>query len=115
LDERLARLLEPKAPPPARRLEAVRALSDAGIRVGVNLMPWIRGERLTRPPVFGEQTSQEVSQWVRLDQQVHPENKKYMTITQDGYKLIYNRDVNSFELYDLTSDPAEQHTLRSLT
>jgi DNA repair photolyase len=42
-DERLARLLEPKAPPPARRLEAVRELSGAGIRVGVNLMPILPG------------------------------------------------------------------------
>jgi len=39
LDERLARQLEPKAPPPARRFEAVRALAGAGIRVGVNVMP----------------------------------------------------------------------------
>jgi len=42
-DQRLARLLEPKAPPPARRLEAVRALANAGIRVGVNLMPILPG------------------------------------------------------------------------
>jgi DNA repair photolyase len=39
LDERLARLLEPKAPAPAQRLEAVRKLAQAGIRVGVNAMP----------------------------------------------------------------------------
>jgi len=39
LDARLARLLEPKAPPPAKRLEAVAELASAGIRVGVNLMP----------------------------------------------------------------------------
>jgi DNA repair photolyase len=38
-DERLARLLEPKAPPPAKRLEAVRRLAEAGIRAGVNVMP----------------------------------------------------------------------------
>lgn len=38
-DERLARLLEPKAPPPAQRLEAMRVLADAGIRTGVMLMP----------------------------------------------------------------------------
>ena len=43
LDERLARQLEPKAPAPAKRLEAVRALADAGIRVGVNLMPILPG------------------------------------------------------------------------
>ncbi len=42
-DERLARLLEPKAPPPAKRLEAVRALANAGIKVGVNLMPILPG------------------------------------------------------------------------
>ena len=43
LDERLARLLEPKAPPPAKRLEAVLSLAWAGIYVGVNLMPIIPG------------------------------------------------------------------------
>ncbi|PYV17243.1 MAG: radical SAM protein [Acidobacteria bacterium] len=42
-DERLARLLEPKAPPPAKRLEAVRRLTEAGIRAGVNVMPIIPG------------------------------------------------------------------------
>ncbi len=35
LDEPLARLLEPRAPRPALRLEAVRGLSAAGIEVGV--------------------------------------------------------------------------------
>jgi DNA repair photolyase len=43
VDERLARLLEPKAPPPAKRLEAVRTLTDAGIRVCVNAMPILPG------------------------------------------------------------------------
>jgi len=42
-DERLARLLEPKAPPPANRLEAVKLLGEAGIRVGVNAMPILPG------------------------------------------------------------------------
>jgi len=42
-DERLARLLEPKAPPPAKRLEAVKQLSEAGIHVGVNAMPILPG------------------------------------------------------------------------
>ncbi len=41
--ERLARLLEPKAPPPAQRLEAIRRLAQAGIRVGVNAMPILPG------------------------------------------------------------------------
>jgi len=43
LDERLARLLEPKAPPPSKRLEAVKGLAEAGIRAGVNAMPILPG------------------------------------------------------------------------
>jgi len=42
-DERLARLLEPKAPPPAQRLEAVSRLAEAGIDVSVNAMPILPG------------------------------------------------------------------------
>jgi DNA repair photolyase len=43
LDARLARLLEPKAPPPRKRLEAVRELAAARIHVGVNAMPILPG------------------------------------------------------------------------
>jgi len=43
LDERLARLLEPKAPAPAQRREAVRKLAQAGVRTGVNAMPILPG------------------------------------------------------------------------
>ena len=42
-EERLARLLETKAPTPAQRLDAVRRLAQAGIRVGVNAMPILPG------------------------------------------------------------------------
>jgi DNA repair photolyase len=42
-NDRLARLLEPKAPPPAKRLGAVAELASAGIRVGVNAMPILPG------------------------------------------------------------------------
>ena len=76
-------------------------------RAGVSLLPLIRGEAFEHPPVYGEQTSQEISPFVRLDQQIHPEGKKYMVVTQDGFKLIYNRDAYSFELFDLKADPAE--------
>lgn len=79
--------------------------------IGVSLLPLIRGERLVRPPIYGEQTSQDMSPYVRLDQQVHPETKKYMVITQDGLKLIYNRDFYSFEMYDLNNDPGEVRNL----
>jgi DNA repair photolyase len=42
-DARLARLLEPKAPTPAKRLEAVVRLAAAGIDVCVNAMPILPG------------------------------------------------------------------------
>lgn len=43
MNERLARLLEPKAPTPHQRMEAVRKLSCSAIRVGVNAMPILPG------------------------------------------------------------------------
>jgi DNA repair photolyase len=39
----LARALEPRAPRPDLRLRAVRALRDAGISVGVHIMPVLPG------------------------------------------------------------------------
>jgi DNA repair photolyase len=43
LDGKLLRALEPKASSPTARLRAVRALSEAGIRVGVLMMPILPG------------------------------------------------------------------------
>ena len=43
LDSTTARLLEPRAPSPDRRLEAVRKLSEAGIYVHVNIAPVVPG------------------------------------------------------------------------
>jgi DNA repair photolyase len=43
LDTDLARILEPRAPRPDLRLDAVRALSQAGLRVGVSCSPVIPG------------------------------------------------------------------------
>ncbi|HWP43157.1 MAG TPA: sulfatase [Blastocatellia bacterium] len=82
--------------------------------IGVSLAPLMRGEPFTRPPVYGEHTQEEYSPYVRLDQQVNPLTKKYMVISQDGFKLIYNRNYYSFELYDLGSDPAEARNLFDL-
>ncbi len=42
-DERLARLLEPEAPPPAKRLEVIRELSHHGLCAGVNAAPILPG------------------------------------------------------------------------
>ena len=78
---------------------------------GVSLLPLMRGQPFIHPPVYGEQTTQEVSPFVRPEQSVDPEQKKYMIITQDGFKLIYNRDWYSFELYDLKNDPSEVRNL----
>lgn len=38
-DDALAEIVEPRAPSPARRLAAIRALSAAGVTTGVTLMP----------------------------------------------------------------------------
>ncbi len=43
LDRKLARAMEPRAATPGRRLEAVRALADAGVVVGVLFAPVIPG------------------------------------------------------------------------
>jgi DNA repair photolyase len=43
LDDRLQRLMEPRASSPSRRLDAIRELSRAGIPVNVNLAPVIPG------------------------------------------------------------------------
>ncbi|NOT33492.1 MAG: radical SAM protein [Candidatus Eisenbacteria bacterium] len=43
LDEAVCRTLEPGAPPPRARLEAVRRLVDAGIRAGIGMAPILPG------------------------------------------------------------------------
>ena len=43
LDRALARRIEPRAPTPESRLRAVRRLAEAGIDVGVNVMPVLPG------------------------------------------------------------------------
>ena len=42
-DDATAKLIEPQAPPPSRRFEAVRRLREAGVRVGVFVAPVIPG------------------------------------------------------------------------
>ncbi len=70
------------------------------------------GEAAQLPPVFGEQTLREKEfPNIRPEEYPQPINKKYMMITQDGYKLIYNRNYYAFELFDLKSDPKEQRNL----
>jgi DNA repair photolyase len=58
-DERLARLVEPKAPPPSKRLEAVSALAFAGIYAGVNAMPILPG--ITDSPAMLEDLARQAA------------------------------------------------------
>ena len=79
---------------------------------GVSLLALMRGEAFTHPPIFGEQTLREKEfPNLRFDQYPQPINKKYMIITQDGFKLMYNRNMSTFQLFDLKNDPKEQHNL----
>jgi hypothetical protein len=78
---------------------------------GVSLLPLMKGLAFEHPPVYAEQTYRYQSFFVRPDQSVSPDTKKYAVITQDGYKLIYNRNTFSFELFNLQSDPQELRNL----
>ncbi len=54
LDHDLARRLEPRASSPAMRLAAIRALSDAGVPVGVSIAPIIPGLNDSEIPAIVE-------------------------------------------------------------
>lgn len=49
-DDRMARLIEPQAPPPSKRFEVMARLRDAGIPVGVMVAPIIPGLNDTQIP-----------------------------------------------------------------
>jgi arylsulfatase A-like enzyme len=78
---------------------------------GVSLLRLMQGEPFTHPPVYGEQVYTHDSRFVPPEKYVHPATKKFMVITQDGFKLIYNRDFYTFELFNLRDDPNELHNL----
>jgi arylsulfatase A-like enzyme len=79
---------------------------------GVSLAPLMRGENLVHPPIFAEQTLREKEfPNLRPDQYPQAELKKYMIVTSEGYKLIYNREYQTFELFNLTNDPGELNNL----
>jgi len=82
---------------------------------GVSLLALMRGEPFVHPPVFGEQTLREKEfPNLRPDQYPQPTNKKFMIITQDGFKLIYDRNASAFQLFDLKKDEKELHNLYDL-
>lgn len=59
VDRELARRLEPRAPTPEARLQAVRRLADAGLSVSVNCMPVLPG--ITDAPAMLEALVQQVA------------------------------------------------------
>jgi DNA repair photolyase len=65
LRPRLARMLEPRAPHPSLRLEAVRKLREAGIAVGVFAMPVIPGltDRRTDLDALAAKAKEVGAQW----------------------------------------------------
>ncbi|MGA9769415.1 MAG: sulfatase [Blastocatellia bacterium] len=78
---------------------------------GVSLLPLMRGEAFTHPPLYGEHIVIDEAPSLGPEKAVHPESRKYMVVTQDGYKLIYNRNFYNFELFNLKDDPKEQNNL----
>jgi arylsulfatase A-like enzyme len=83
--------------------------------LGVTLMPLMKGEPFIHPSVYGEE-SYRPSDFPNLRPEENPQEviSKYMVITQDGYKLIYNRSFYTFELYDLKRDLLEEKNLYNL-
>jgi arylsulfatase A-like enzyme len=82
-------------------------------RAGISLLPLMEGNAgaLSHPPVYGEHSLISQSPYLESHKMVDPESKKYMVVTQDGYKLIYNRNFYNFELYNLKEDPEELRNL----
>jgi hypothetical protein len=79
---------------------------------GATLLPLMRGEPFVHPSIYAEQTLREKEfPNLRPDQYPQTELKKYMILTSDGHKLIYNREYQTFELFDLKNDPAELNNL----
>jgi DNA repair photolyase len=77
LDNALARILEPRASAPARRLAAVRALAEAGVWVGVNvapIIPFINEPEIERILAAAAQAGARSAHWtvVRLPWEVNP-------------------------------------------
>jgi len=78
---------------------------------GVSLLPLMRGEAFAHPAIYAEQTTEEDSPFLPPEKNLVPNGKKYMVVTQDGFKLIYNRDYYAFELFNLKNDPREERNL----
>src|SRR4029079_8373316 len=82
-DHRLARALEPRAASPSRRLDAIRALSQAGIPCGVMvapLIPALTDSSLEAVMEAGAQAGAIMAGWIllRLPNEVRPLFKEWL-------------------------------------
>ena len=66
LDRKLSRLMEPRAPTPQRRLDAIRALTDTGVPTGVSYAPVIPGLNDTEMEAILEQNGRRSRVWSGL-------------------------------------------------
>ncbi|MFO0973127.1 MAG: PA0069 family radical SAM protein [Phycisphaerae bacterium] len=76
-DDKVARLVEPQAPPPTKRFEAMRRLTEAGLRVGVMLAPIIPGLNDREIPAVLQKAAECGARWagfmpIRLPRNVGP-------------------------------------------
>jgi len=71
---------------------------------GESLFPLINGESIEEKFAFSETGNP-------LEDKRPPENPNVKSIRTSNWKLIYNEYDNSKELYDLKSDPDEEHNL----
>jgi len=78
---------------------------------GTSLVPLIEGRPFIPPPVYCEHIPRNDSPFLGPEKTIDPEVRKYSVITQDGYKLIYNRNFYGFELFNLKEDPREENNL----
>jgi DNA repair photolyase len=117
LDENLAKLLEPNAPSPKRRLEAMRRLSDAGITTGIWLSPIVpyitdNNENMTRIIEAAVENGARFVLGVGLDTRDIVRFKRFLKehfawLTPRYERLYEGRDesytyyANEFYLYDL--------------
>jgi len=65
-DAKLSKLIEPQAPAPQRRFEAVRRLSEAGIPTGVFVAPIIPGLNDREIPKILEQAAEAGAKWANF-------------------------------------------------
>jgi DNA repair photolyase len=107
-DEEAAGLIEPQAPPPSRRFEAIRRLHQAGVPVGVMVAPVIPGLTDRDIPHILEQAANAGAEWancvcLRLPGNVEPVFLQRLreTMPERADRVVKRvREVRGGKLYD---------------